>query len=81
LTDAAAITTGSASPYSWGTVRFLGTFLARPTEVPEIVANRVAEELAVDNPGRLADYARREPTHREHAGEIQRYRAFRTNSP
>ena len=29
-----------------GTVRFLGTFLARPTEVPEIVAGRVAEELA-----------------------------------
>ena len=60
-----------------GTVRFLGTFLARPTEVPEIVAGRVAEELAVDDPGCLADYARREPTHREHAGEIQREYGYR----
>jgi hypothetical protein len=60
-----------------GTVRFLGTFLARPTEVPEIVADRVADELAVDNPGRLAGYARREPTHREHAGEIQREYGYR----
>jgi hypothetical protein len=42
-----------------GTVRFLGTFLAQPTEVPEIVAQRVAEELAVDGPGRLAAYGRR----------------------
>jgi hypothetical protein len=62
-----------------GTIRFLGTFLARPTEVPEIVARRVAEELAAEDPDRLAAYGRREPTHREHAGEIQReygYRAF-----
>jgi hypothetical protein len=34
-------------------VRFLGTFLARPTEVPEIVARRVAEELAVEDLGGL----------------------------
>jgi TnpA family transposase len=60
-----------------GTVRFLGTFLARPTEVPEIVAGRVAEALAVDGPWRLADYARRDPTHREHAGEIQREYGYR----
>ena len=60
-----------------GTVRFLGTFLARPTEVPEIVAGRVAEELAVEDPDRLAEYARRDPTHREHAGEIQREYGYR----
>jgi hypothetical protein len=60
-----------------GTVRFLGTFLARPTEVPEIVARRVAEELAVEDPDRLAAYGRREPTHREHAGEIQREYGYR----
>jgi hypothetical protein len=36
-----------------GTVRFPRTFLARPTEVPEIVARRVAEELAVEDPDRL----------------------------
>jgi len=60
-----------------GTVRFLGTFLARPTEVPQIVAHRVAEELAVDDRTCLADYAQREPTHREHAGEIQREYGYR----
>jgi hypothetical protein len=60
-----------------GTVRFLGTFLARPIEVPEIVAGRVAEELAIDDPGRLAEYGLRDPTHREHAGEIQREYGYR----
>lgn len=54
-----------------GTVRFLGTFLSRPAEVPEVVAGPVAEELRVD-PGCLVDYAKREATHRQHAGEIQR---------
>jgi hypothetical protein len=58
-------------------VRFLGSFLARPAEVPEIVARRVAEELAVGDPACLADYAQREPTHREHAGEIQREYGYR----
>ncbi len=66
-----------------GTVRFLGTFLPRPAEVPEVIARRVAEELAVGDPACLADYAQREPTHREHAGEIQReygYRDFSDSS-
>lgn len=60
-----------------GTVRFLGTFLARPADVPEVVVHRVAEELGLGNQTRLADYARREPTHREHAGEIQREYGYR----
>jgi TnpA family transposase len=59
-----------------GTVRFLGRFLARPAEVPQVVAARVAGELRVD-PGCLIDYARRQPTHREHAGEIQREYGYR----
>jgi Domain of unknown function (DUF4158) len=59
-----------------GTVRFLGTFLARPAEVPQVVAARVAKELRVD-PGCLTDYAKREQTHREHAGEIQREYGYR----
>jgi hypothetical protein len=33
-----------------GTVRFLGTFLAQPAEVPELVARRVAEELSLGDP-------------------------------
>ena len=48
------------------TVRFLGTFLAHPADVPPVVANTIARELAVDA-GDLARYARREQTHREHA--------------
>jgi hypothetical protein len=60
-----------------GTVRFLGTFLARPADVPHVVAVRVAAELSIADAGRLADYARREPTHREHAGEIQREYGYR----
>ncbi|MGI8413710.1 MAG: DUF4158 domain-containing protein [Solirubrobacteraceae bacterium] len=60
-----------------GTVRFLGTFLARPADVPEIVARRVAEEVSVADPGSLRVYARREPTHREHAGEIRREYGYR----
>lgn len=59
-----------------GTVRFLGTFLARPAAVPQVVAARVGEELGV-HPGCLSDYAKREPTHREHAGEIQREYGYR----
>jgi TnpA family transposase len=60
-----------------GTVRFLGTFLAQPTDVPDVVAQRVAEELGIPGTERLADYAQREPTHREHAGEIQREYGYR----
>ena len=36
------------------TVRFLGTFLARPAEVPPVVARTVARELAITDPGCLA---------------------------
>jgi len=60
-----------------GTVRFLGTFLARPAEVPQSVVVWVVEELRVADPGCLAGYALREPTHREHAGEIQREYGYR----
>ena len=59
------------------TVRFLGTFLAHPTDVPAIVARTVASEVAVGEPGCLERYARREQTHREHSGEIQRAYGYR----
>lgn len=61
------------------TVRFLGTFLARPSEVPRAVARTVAEEIGVTDAGTLGMYAGRKQTHREHACEIQLafgYRAF-----
>jgi hypothetical protein len=59
------------------TVRFLGTFLAHPADVPPVVAGTVARELAITDPDCLARYARREQTHREHAGEIQRAYGYR----
>jgi len=59
------------------TVRFLGTFLAHPADVPPVVAGTVARELAITEPDCLALYARREQTHREHAGEIQRAYGYR----
>jgi Domain of unknown function (DUF4158) len=54
-----------------GTVRFLGTFLANPADVPEGVAAYVAAQLGVDT-GSLSLYSRREPTHNEHAAEIRK---------
>jgi len=58
------------------TVRFPGTFLAHPTDVPPVVVKTLARELAVD-PAQLASHARREQTYREHAGEIQRIYGYR----
>jgi hypothetical protein len=58
-------------------VRFLGTFLARPAEVPPVVSTTVARDLAITDPDCLAVYAQREQTHREHAGEIQRAYGYR----
>jgi hypothetical protein len=58
-------------------VRFLGTFLAHPADVPPVVAKTVAHELGITDPGCLARYARREQTHRAHAGEIARVYGYR----
>ena len=61
------------------TVRFLGTFLADPTDVPPRVVAYVCRQLRIADPGCLVRYLERPATHREHAGEIQRrydYRDF-----
>lgn len=55
------------------TVRFLGTFLPDPTCVPKVVVKHLAMQLSISDPGCLKQYMERNPTHREHAGEIQRF--------
>jgi len=60
-----------------GTVRFLGTFLADPREVPWVVAAHLAAQLGIADPGVLKQYAVRDGTNRLHAGEIQHVYGYR----
>jgi TnpA family transposase len=53
------------------TVRFLGTFLADPTDVPSGAVTYISRQLRID-PTCLPYYLDRAPTHRDHAREIQR---------
>jgi TnpA family transposase len=54
------------------TVRFLGTFLSCPTDVPAVVTKHLAAQLSIADPGCASQYLERPATHRDHAGEIQR---------
>jgi hypothetical protein len=54
------------------TVRFLGTFLANPLDVPPGAVAFVTAQLRITDLSCLLHYLERETTHREHAGEIQR---------
>ncbi len=55
------------------TARYIGRFLPDPLEgVPTEVIDYLAEQLRIADPSCVKRYAQREPTHREHAGEIQR---------
>ena len=58
------------------TVRFLGTFLTDPLEVPEVVVGHLAAQLQIDDPGCLKGYddAR---THWEHAAVIKEALGYR----
>jgi hypothetical protein len=53
------------------TVRFLGTFLVNPIDVPPGVVSHVATQLDISNIECLPQYLERSITHWEHASEIQ----------
>jgi Domain of unknown function (DUF4158) len=56
------------------TVRFLGTFLVDPTDVPPGVVTYLCGQLSMTNPACLPRYLTRPSTHHDHAHEIkQRY--------
>lgn len=59
------------------TVRFLGTFLPDPTDVPPGAVVFVAKQIGVKHPVCLVHYGKRPTTQREHAGEIQRLYGYR----
>ena len=59
------------------TVRFLGTFLTNPTDVPAGAVTHVATQLDIADFSCLARYLERPTTHREHAGEIQQSYGYR----
>jgi Domain of unknown function (DUF4158) len=55
-----------------GTVRFLGTFLADPVDVPWPVVLFVADQLGIADPSCVKDYGSRPMTAYEHQWEIRR---------
>jgi len=56
------------------TVRFLGTFLVDPTDVPPGIVAYLCRQLGIPDPSCLPRYLDRPSTHHEHAYEItQRY--------
>ena len=62
----------------WGTVRMLGTFLEDPLDVPRVVVDYAAEQLGVDDPSCVKEYAaERVQTKYEHAWEIRDLLGFR----
>ena len=55
-----------------GTVRFLGTFLQNPTDVPDVVVDYLAKQLGITDKECLSRYGIGE-THWDHTAEIKRH--------
>ncbi|ETA03452.1 hypothetical protein ThrDRAFT_01198 [Frankia casuarinae] len=60
-----------------GTVRFLGTFLSDPLEVPWVVVDYLAGQLDVADSSVVKRYTERLPTQHEHAREIRSVYGYR----
>ena len=59
------------------TVRFLGTFLHDPTQVPAVVVDYVARQLGISDVSGLGRYLDRRPTRHTHAAEIRQAYGYR----
>jgi len=59
------------------TVRWLGTFLEDPLDVPGVVLEFVAGQLGLADPSRVKRYTERDKTRFEHQWEIRRDRGYR----
>jgi hypothetical protein len=79
----AMVNRGARSQLGWavqlGTVRFLGTFLSDPTDVPTVVCEYVAQQLGLD-PGDLKGYGEREARW-DHQAQIRRLYEYRVFGP
>lgn len=66
------------------TVRWLGTFLEDPLDVPGVVLEFVAEQLGVEDPSQVKRYTERRPTPFDHQQEIRqvyRWKDFASVEP
>lgn len=59
------------------TVRFLGTFLADPTDIPNLVVRFIAKQIDVEDIDSLSKYTKRKQTHHAHVNEIQKRYGYR----
>ena len=59
------------------TVRFLGTFMTNPINLPEGTVAYIAKQLATTDWSDLPRYLSRPNTHRRHAREIKRFYGYR----
>ncbi len=60
-----------------GTLRFLGTFLSDPVNVPVGVIAYVASQLRIRNPQCIVRYAERVQTQQDHAQEIRQHYGYK----
>ena len=55
------------------TLRFLGTFLADPTDVPRVIIRFMAEQIGITDTRNLKKYLKRKQTKFDHADRIRNY--------